>query len=336
MIATTLALTGWLTLLCHADPELPAPLPKLQRIDFSADHPETWPRTNPPLEAVPREEFDRLWSKLQPVRSAQPAVVLERAVYQASLVNDRLQGGTFTAEVHRTSPTAAWLKWSPFNLALSDLRWQDGPAVFGADSQGEHWLLADRKRRVLIGAWTRLGRRIGRQTEFQIEVPESISTTLVLKIPRDLELRCQDSTIPLESGPASGAWATWRVDLGSRTRATLVVRSVEDGVPLTPVITYRKQLSAELGEDHLRFQIGFSAEVLNAPVTELDFTLPKAVELYSVNYGADTLLRWTRVSEDGNRLRIRVTLPDALQGELRPLRLEGLLPRRPNATVVIP
>ncbi|HET6422961.1 MAG TPA: hypothetical protein VFG20_04715, partial [Planctomycetaceae bacterium] len=46
--------------------------------------------------------------------------------------------------------------------------------------------------------------------------------------------------------------------------------------------------------------------------------------------------RWTRVSEDGNRLRIRVTLPDALQGELRPLRLEGLLPRRPNATVVIP
>lgn len=339
MIATALALSGWLTLLCHAEPEPGAasPPPQLRRIDFSAEHPETFPRTNPPLEGISRDEFDRLWTSLQPQQAAKPTVVLERAVYNASFVNDRLQGGSFVADIRRTVAPTAWLKWTPFNLALSDVQWTDGPAVFGTDHKGQHWLLTDRERRQLMGSWSRLGRRIGRRTEFVLEVPEAISTTVVLRIPRGLKLQTEDSLLTVESGQLEGPWQTWRVDLGSHTRVHLVVTALDEAAGAKfPVVTYRKQLTAELNEDQLRFQTSFSTEILNTSTTELEFTLPKAVELYSVSYGADTALSWSRVAEEGNRVRIRVTLPDSLQGELRPLRMEGLLARRVNSAVVIP
>ncbi len=336
MIGTVLAWSMWLTLVCGAEPEAAPALPMLQREDFSADHPETWPKTNPPLEAIPRDEFEKLWSSIQPLRERRPRVVLERAVYQAALVNHRLQGGTFTAVLHRPAAPAAWFRWTPFNLALGEVHWQDGPAIFGADGSGQHWLLADRERRELIATWSLLGRRIGRQTEFELEIPEALTSTVALRVPRGQELSCSDKSIPLEAGTPEGPWVTWRIDLGSRTRATVIVRATEEDTPKLPLLTYRKQLSAEVSEDDLRFQLALQTEVLHAPVREIELSLPKAVELYSVTYGTDTTLRWTRVSEEGNRVRIRVTLPDAVMGDLRPLRVDGLLLRRPNTPTVVP
>ncbi len=335
MTTTALVLSTWLALACGADVNAPPAHPVLERVDFAADHPETWPKTNPPLVAMPRDEFEQLWSAIQPKPQTRPIAVLERAVYRASIVNHRLQGGTLTAEVCKTGPRSGWLRWTPFNLALSEVRWQDGPAVFGADLNGQHWLLADRARGEFTALWTLLGRRLGQQTEFALEVPSALSSTVVLRAPRGLRLFCTDSAIPVEAGAPEGTWVMWRIDLGSRSRATIVVRREQD-VAVPSVLTYRNQVTADVSEDYLRFQVLVSAEVLDAPTQELDFTLPKTVELYSVTYGAETPLSWTNVGGNGSRTRLRVRLPDAIRGELRPIRFEGIWPRRPNEPTIIP
>ncbi len=335
MTSTALILSTWLALVCGADLDAPPLIPKLQRVDFSADHPETWPRTNPPVVAVPRDEFERLWTAIQPRHATRPRAILERAVYQAAIVHDRLQGGTLSAEVRRTESQAGWLRWTPFNLALGDVRWQDGPAVFGADPEGQHWLLADREQGEFTASWTLLGRRLGQQTEFSVQVPSALSSTLVLRVPRGQKITCTDPAIPLEASSPEGAWVTWRIDLGSRSQVTIVARRTEETLR-PPVMTYRKQVTAEVSEDHLRFQTVVMTEVLDAPTQTLEFTLPKAVELYSVTYGAETPVAWSSLGGEGSRTRVRVQLPDALQGELRPLRFEGIWPRRPYAPTVIP
>lgn len=261
MTTTTLFLSMWLASGLGADAATPPAIPTLQRVDFAADRPETWPRTNPPVVAMPRDEFEQLWAAVQPKPQALPAAALERAVYHASVVNHRLQGGTLTADVRRTGSASGWLRWTPCNLALSEARWRDRQAVFGTDLEGQHWLLADRPQDEFKALWTLLGRRLGQQTEFALEVPPALSTTVVLRVPRGHRIACSDSAIPVEASQPEGAWVTWRIDLGSRSQVTIVVRR-DDDTSLSEVVTYRNQVTADVSEDYLRFQIVVNAEVL--------------------------------------------------------------------------
>lgn len=318
------------------EPEVfpPSPLGPLERINVPADRPEAWPRFEG-LVAVPRSEWETLWEAAHPRTRSVPGASLTKTVLRATVIGDRLVGGVLEAEVSRVGARSIWLPWEPWGLAAKDVRWADRRAVFGADPAGRHWLLVDRPQGTLQAGWSLQGQQFGRQVEFALSIPAALSTRVELRLPREQTLTTRPATLPLKMGEPNEHWRTWTIEVGSLENVVLSIATTPEQV-LPPVVTYRKTLNGLVREDHIRLEATVEAEAYQAAVDTLVFTLPAAVELYSVTSGAENPVTWSRTSSGSGRDRVLVQLPDRVQGVLRPLRFEGLVPRRSNQPTVIP
>lgn len=318
----------------------PPQLPRLERIDVPVDRPDLWPQFANDLIAVSRSDFERRWNALRPKPATVPDVVIEALHLEATLVGSTLTAGSGTLRLQSTSKTPAWLALNGLNLAVSAIEplGSVNEVLWGAAEDGQLWLQTEPRVSDYACAWSLSGRSLADRLLFDVQLPGVMTATLRLRLPLSHRLSSSQVVVrklSVAEDPSDAGWAVWEVLAGSERAFQLVVDQTTPSAAV-PLVLYRRQLLAAIREDHLRFEASFTPEVLGGDVGELQFTIPKSADLYSVTWGRDTPLVWLRQSLDGPRNLVRVKLPDRQQGVLRSIRLEGIVTQRPGAVATLP
>lgn len=318
---------GWL-------PAAEFDLSRLRRIDVPAQHPELWPAERPPL-VLPRDEFERLLVAAQSPAVDLPPAVIERAVYEATYWNHTLTAGKLHLTIQRQSPTPVWQSLNPWNLALAEVAWSDGEALAGTGADGGFWLWNDHPQGALTAKWSLRGQPVADRTAFELRWPTALHSVLRLRVPQGMRLQGEQAVLRRVETQAAGGFELWELESlePSRLRFHVVPPPSANSPTLVAV---RQQLTAEIREDHIRFQARFTPEVWGGEVRELRFSIPATVELYSVTTTGDTTLPWTRETTSGPRHQVRVDLPEPARGPLKPLLLEGIIGSRASAATALP
>ncbi len=315
----------------------PPDVRRLERIEAPLDQIEKWPAWTQKLIAVSREEFDRLWEASRPKPATPPAVIVESAGFESTLVGDALTAGTGTVRLRSRGKNPAWLALSGINLAVSSIT-RDGsaePVIWGAAADGQLWIHVDGADVPQTWSWSLAGQTTAGRTSFDVRVPAALSTTFRVRCPAGSRISSPQVTLrPLPSATGDG-WTTWEALVGSEGAFRLTVDS-SPVVATAPLVSSRRQLKAEIREDRLRFEADFQLEVLGGEIGEASFEAPNAAEIYSVTWGNDVPLVWTSTPLDGPRHLLRVKLPDRQTGVLRQIRLEGIVAKRQGAVTTIP
>ena len=314
-----------------------APPLALERIEVPAEHPELWPPLIDNLIAVSRQEFERRWELQRPAVPQPPSLALESATYEATLTGAAFTAGSGSLQFRGMSRKPDWVALSGMNLAISALT-RDGttaPLIWGAGPDQRLWIYANGEEDRLTCAWALAGQQIADRIFFDVRVPASRSTVLRLRLPANQRLSSPKAVIKSPSSAGADGWNVWEIFAGSETSIPLIVDEIhENNTP--PLVIYRRQLTAAIREDHLRFEVTFHPEVLQNSISELQFSVPSNAEIYSVTWGTDAPLPWTTTSLDGRRNTIRVSLPDQQRGVLRQIRLEGIVSQRLGAMTTLP
>lgn len=311
--------------------------PVLERIDVPAGSPELWPKFADSLIAVSRAEFQRRWNMLRPQPALPPPAVLETLELSATLVGTTLASGVATFRLQSAHAQQTWLSVSESNLAINAVTRDGSPeeVVWGAAEDGRLWILADPPQGQWTASWALGGRTIAGKVVFDLQLPQALTSRLELRLPAGKQLRSPQVTVQPVSDLDDTGWSTWRVLAGSESNIRLIVEDLRQAEE-TPVVLYRRQLTAGIREDHLRFEVTFQPEVLGGEVDELLFSIPSNAELDAVTWGSDVPLVWSRSSSAGPRHLIRARLPDRQRGTLRQVQLAGIVVQRPGAVVTLP
>ncbi len=311
-------------------------LEELERIDVPADSPGLWPKFTDGLIAVSRADFERRWSALRPRQQSLPEAVIESLDLTATLVGSSLTAGTGTLRISSRKQEATWLAVRDMNLAISALTRVGSaePLIWGAADDGQLWVYADPPQAEWTCAWSLGGQMVAGTVTFDVRLPMALTSTMKLRLPAGRLLRSPTLSVRQASSEEAG-WTEWEVFVGSETSFRLIVEE-QQPKSSTPLVLYRRQLTAGIREDHLRFEVMFQPEVLGGELDELQFSIPNNTELDSITWGSDVPLAWSRSGSDGVRQLIRARLPDRQQGVMRQVRLEGIVLQRPGAVVTLP
>lgn len=333
LIVTTIAsLTGATGL--AAEPLEPR---RLERVEMPLDQIEQWPAWTQKLTAVSRHEFERRWEASRPRAATPPAVIVESTVFEATLVGDSLAAGVGTVRLRSARGGPAWLALPGMNLAVSSIT-HDGssePVIWGAAPDGKLWVHVDDPTSPQTWAWSLAGQTTAARTSFDIRLPVALATTFRLRSPSGARVSSPQVAVRALPSSPGDQWTIWEAIVGSDGAFRLIV----DPVPAAatpPLVSSRRQLKAEIREDHQRFEANFQLEVLGGEIGEVPFEVPNVAEIYSATWGNDVPLAWTSTPLDGPRHLVRVKLPDQQTGTLRQIRLEGIVARRQGSVTTVP
>ena len=208
-----MSLTVWEA---SAEP-LDSPLTKLLRIDIPEDRISDWPEEISQFTAMPRDEFERLLHAALNPENGPESVSITSAHYSATLVGNSLREGRATLSVQRIGSEPVRHPLGAFNLALEDLCWPDRPAVWGADAEGQSWVLADASAGVLNASWTAVGRSLPDEIGFELVLPNAVTSVIELKLPRDRLIRATPEARQINVEKDSD-WNLWQIQLGGDHR----------------------------------------------------------------------------------------------------------------------
>jgi hypothetical protein len=307
----------------------------IKRILVPEDRPTAWLR--PPLVAIDRQEFEALYRSALPVAPAPPPAAIVSAEYSATIVADTMRGGQLTWQVERTSEEQVVLALEPWNAAVGELEWGSASANWGSGPDGRTFLYVDRPSGEVKGQWSLRGVATPRSTEFALEFPAAATTRFTFRYPRGMRLEVAGS-VP-ESSTIEGEWSLDRFSLGAATSTRVSLLAATSQAPATAKLAYESELEAIVTEDDVRFQAGFQVDVLEAPVSELTFSLSPGLDVYSITYGGELPLAWTQSESSESRNLITVRLPGKLQGRGRVIRFDGLSVAKTglaNASLTLP
>lgn len=307
---------------------------RILRIDVPADRPDVWFRETKSLVAVQRDEFERLLAQSESEQPGPRPAQLTTAHYSATLVGKALRNGHARLEVQRVDSSPALLPLGQFNLAVKDLAWPNRPAIWGTDTTGHSWLLADVPRGEVELTWSAAGRSLANELHFDLQLPAAAISSIDLRVPRDQDVRSSPEARRIDEG-SDANWQAWRIQLGSERACHIATFPTNPIAQRKPAVFFEHELGAIVREQDLRFQTVFQVEVFDAPVTELTFTVPSSVDVYAVTYGQDVPLQWTRSGRSGVAGMLVVQLPGPLLGRSRPIRIDGVA-QKPNTSMISP
>ena len=316
-----MSLTVWEA---SAEP-LDSPLTKLLRIDIPEDRISDWPEEISQFTAMPRDEFERLLHAALNPENGPESVSITSAHYSATLVGNSFREGRATLSVQRIGSEPVRHPLGAFNLALEDLCWPDRPAVWGADAEGQSWVLADASAGVLNASWTAVGRSLPDEIGFELVLPNAVTSVIELKLPRDRLIRATPEARQINVEKDSD-WNLWQIQLGGDHRCRLTIVARQDSPVRQSTVLFDHELEATVGEEDLRFQSRFELDIFDAPVSEVVFLVPSSAEVYAVTYGIEMPLSWSRIS----KTELTVQLPSALLGRSRKICIDGLVANNPG------
>ena len=305
-------------------------------VDVPADQPAAWPREVNRLVPVPRHEFISLIEQLNARNLGPRSVWLKSAHYEATLVNDTLQGGLMTASVQRLSSRPSLMDLGPFSFALDQLKWQDGPAIWGSSADGRAWLMLDGKNDELLGEWSCRGRAFPGGIDFDLQLPPAMVSFLDVRIPKGFSVSAPAAEVTPLTGNSTGETRLWRIHCGndSRCRVTFVA---SDGVEAARRgLLVEHDMQVVVREDDLRFQLNLYLEALDAPIQDLTLKTPAGLVIYSAVFGVDTPVPIQRTSEAEAEGRLSIRLPGPLSSRRRTLRIDGIAVQKPGQPTIVP
>lgn len=279
--------------------------------------------TNGKWKPIERSEFEALSTAATRRNSRLSGRWIERAEYSATFANDMLRDGQLSAEVRSSSPKPGLLTLDPLGLALSDLAWDDGPAVWGATKSGSTAIRVEAVKAQLQGHWSLKGRRLPRGVEFDVELAPATVSRLILRLPATHVPHCSRG---IRVGPLpteTPQWKTWRIELGSESRCRLRISAGKPRVTETRAVLTESDVTCVVRADGFHFRNEYRCEVLGSAVDRLTFNIPNDIEVFFVAYGTDeTRLKWKTTAINGVRL-LHIELPGPVLGRGRSIIVRG-------------
>jgi hypothetical protein len=311
-----------------------------------ADHPSTWPKG---LEPIPAGELRRLLGTDKDAETDPATVQIEQAVYQATFHNGSLVEGRaeFTLGDSRR-PALVPLEHShlePFRLLdFSRLRWQgdardpDSAAakdavLCGIDGTGRRVVIADPGRWRLESNWGLAGRSSLGATEFAICLPPAVVSQLVLRVPAELSVECDQGVLVRGAKDSVGKSALWQLELGSRSSCRL--RIIAPAASAQQHVFYDQDTTLVVAADRLRLQSKLQLEVFGAPLWTLHLAIPAGLRVETISYGDDFPVQVPANAADKTR-EISLDLPEPLLGKGRTLTVEASAATRANQLANLP
>lgn len=274
--------------------------------------------------------------RLLKIEHDQPALVrIESAEYSAEFRHDRLADGELDAQVVSVDSQRRLLRLSPLNIALTELNWTDGAAVWGTTAHGQSVVEVAQTQRTLQGSWSAIGRVHRTATIFALRFPPADVTRLRLKIPAGMRPASSAGIVSQLDEQSDPAFQQWRIDLGQQNECQISIqrsngayRSDADSEPagengLILVEPATRYTIRDTGTD---IQLDLQLQILNQPRRTIDVTLPASVRIFSATYGTDLRLRHEVIADDDSVRTVRLTLPDSILGTTRRIRLECYTP----------
>ena len=307
--------------------------PTIRRLFVPESSPQRWPAGD--WRPWRLTEFEQRMAALQPAAPQPDRAVITQGKYRAVLADDHLRGGQFEFKVQRTGKDAATLLLDPWNLPVTSLNWKEGAAaaLWGADPLGRSLLVVDRPAGTVVGTWTLAGRKLPQGREFSLQFPPTSATRLELQLPTDRILQCSQGDVTGPIAAAEPGWSLWQVELGSRSRAQVLIThrpgprpapGTAAAAPLPrPLVIARREMVCAIRQEAMRMQADFHLEVLESPVRELRFIPSSELKVISIALGDNTPLPWSEmIGPEGRQLK--VTLPDPLEGPGIVIRVQAL------------
>src|SRR5580704_4673422 len=347
-VRTSLALALSLSVVDFADADSVASSnkPSKPRLLFVvADHPSTWPKG---LEPITAGELGRLLGADKHTESEPATGQIAQAVYHATFHNGALTDGRaeFTLEDGRR-PALVPMEHShlePFRLIdFSHLRWQGDvrdrdamllkkEVLYGIDRTGRRVFIADRGHSKLECDWWLAGRSSPGATEFALSFPPAVFSQLVLRVPTDLSVECDQGV--LVGGPKDpDGLSLCQLELGSRSSCRLRILTRAASAPQH--VFYDQDTTLVVATDRLRLQSKLQLDVFGTSLRTLRLSISAGLRVETISYGDDFPLRFPGSPADKAR-EISLDLPEPLLGKGRTLTVEASATTRANQLMTLP
>ncbi|CAK9020868.1 Dihydrolipoyllysine-residue acetyltransferase component of pyruvate dehydrogenase complex (Dihydrolipoamide acetyltransferase component of pyruvate dehydrogenase complex) (E2), partial [Durusdinium trenchii] len=250
---------------------------------------------------------------------------LESATYRALVSNTELLNGECEFQVARRGNAPTFLDWSESNIALHDMRWEEGRAAWGAAPDGRQLLLVDRPSGLLTAGWSRRGESILDRVTFDIRLPSSMRSTLILQVRDRYTLESSAGLVrPPEPAPQPG-WNLWTIDLGRRSECRIRI-GVQASDRTHPLLACETATVYSVRRDGLHLQADYAIEVHDAPLPEITFEVPRGVENVRATLNG-VPVSTTRETIQGAQL-FHVKIHDLPLGQRGSIRIRGFSPIR--------
>ena len=283
-----------------------------------------------------RAEFDDLVKSLSAARRALPRnrAFIEQAVYQARLAGSQLVDGVALVDIHHDDDQSVPLDLTGLRLAIGKATWEGAemqPALLATGAKGAPLLLVDRSGRLRM-TWSLRGQvRPFGEVEFDLKLPPSPASRLVLDLPEGFVPRVEGAAIsPLVGETAAQAdrepsRRQWSIDLGSRRSAILQV--VRSETPKRQLVLLRQHAFYDLNRSGGELAVDLHLDVHHEPLRQLVVAWNPALAPPTATLGGK-IVRTSLVDGDDTagrppQLTLHFTKP--LLGTDRVVRLETVI-----------
>ncbi|MCA8998717.1 MAG: hypothetical protein KDA80_17080, partial [Planctomycetaceae bacterium] len=263
----------------------------------------------------------------QEEESSLPAVVIEEALYKATVHHDELIQGELTLILSHRVPGAAIVDWTDVEIPVHDLTWvgktpsEASPVVWGTAPDGRVLVVIPSEARRLTGRWSLRGTPFGEKTHFPMRLPEALRTSLQILTESSERVSVGNGWVRLKASESLSGMSEWEIELG-RNRETLL--SVGPPTPIQPSATWRySDDSLYIAQrDGFLIQCDFLVEPLDRGETAspLVLRLPGSFEPQSLTL-AGIPVSWETVP--GSRRDIKIPLQAGDLMSRTKLRLRG-------------
>ncbi len=298
--------------------------PKVRHVFVPSAQPKVWPKPQEELEQVPFEEYELLLeaNREKPAKRHGAHIAWQSLSSTFDAARGVLTGGRWTAEIRGDAARRELMSLGSLDVALSELRWSDGDAVWGTAPSGESLLLVDATQRRLEGKFSLQGRRLRRTWQFDVRLASATVSELILRVPAEYAVKCEAGKVRGSRSSGEEGWRLWQIDLGSLSRCEVLVMESTTSAPTESVVVYEQTSSYVLREAEVELQCEITAEVFHTPKATLTFTVSDDLSIYSVGFAGDVRLPWRDLPRvPGQARQIEVNLPEPQLGRLRTLQV---------------
>jgi hypothetical protein len=313
--------------------------PEIRRVFVPADRPDLWPTGD--WQPIPLGELERLLDTAA-VERRRPLPFIERAEYQATLVDDELRDARVEWHSRRPDSISSLLKAGEMNLNVSHLAWFEPdsktipvPALWGTTPDGATVIVVDRRQGRLVGEWSLSGRKLAASVEFDLKLPPATTSRVTLRMPSGLVLSSTAGEVTSNAQPADPNWTEWSVNLGSRTAVRLRVARRADATAARPLVIVRSNLNYVVRSEAVRLLAEFTVEPLESVLREVHLAVDPEIQITAIENGDGGAVAWRMAETPDGRVAI-VQLPESPAAEVQTLRVQGIAQIKPFAAWTLP
>lgn len=292
--------------------------PQIRRIYVPMDRIGELGEEYPELRSYSRDEFDALVRRAR-AASGPAGFQLQSSHYEANIERGQLQG-TAQLVIPGKPDAATLLVWPVGNWTIRAARWSTSDAKFGYAGHGQFGLVVPPGlSHALTIEWSAPGRTTAAGRRFEFDVPPSLQADWSLDLPAGaIPSAAGGSVSGPRPGDHGGDTQRWQIRWSPAAHVNLLIATGEGVTPFPPLITYERDIEADLSAEAAEITARFRVTASQQPVRELEFAAAPELELYG----------WTGLpihEVQAVESRVRLILAEPLSGTEQ-ITVRGLAP----------